>query len=212
LGEHRCEGRGGIVAGIADKDEAAAGQEQPVDLGNGCRLDETPPPVAFLRPWIRKQEIDRGERPVADRRQEMANVVVEDPDVGKMVGLDRRQQLGDAIDEGLGADEADAGSGGRLGSEMLAAAEADLELDRLGRWIEQESRRGKPRVVAGDLELGQQIDHETRLVRAQRVADAAAVELIGTRRAGQTRKSRNWSTRSVFSHEKPPSLSGGRPK
>ena len=91
----------------------------------------------------------------------MANVVVEDPDVGKMVGLDRRQQLGDAIDEGLGADEADAGSGGRLAAARCSPPPKPISSSTASAGgSNRESRRGKPRVVAGDLELGQQIDHD----------------------------------------------------
>ncbi len=44
-------------------------------------------------------------------------------------GVELRQQLGDAVDEGLGADRAGIGMGPRQRMQMFAGAEADLEPD-----------------------------------------------------------------------------------
>ena len=53
-----------------------------------------------------------------------------------MVALDRAKQPGDAVNEWFAADYADIGPGKRLGGEVLAAAETDLEPDIVARRIE----------------------------------------------------------------------------
>ena len=67
------------------------------------------------------------------------------PHVADAAALDRRQRLGDAVDERLAADEADVGMGERLGDEMLAAAEADFEPQLARREVEQRRAGGEPR-------------------------------------------------------------------
>ena len=61
------------------------------------------------------------------RFEQIAHIAVMDADIAEPLLLDERQQLGDAIDERLGADEIDFGMKRGLMRQMLAAAEADLE-------------------------------------------------------------------------------------
>ena len=51
-------------------------------------------------------------------------------DVGEMLVADMAERRGDAVEEGLGADEAVIGQQIGAESEMLAGAEADLEMER----------------------------------------------------------------------------------
>ena len=156
------------------------------------------------------------------RFDQRARVAGANPDVGELLLVDRRQQLGDAVDEGLAADEADVRLFARPGGQMLAAAEADLEPEFAG----ANGRTGsRPRARPVDLEPRQQFGHEPRVIGAQRLALAAPVERPTLDRVGrgvrlrsapssrhdQARRA-NWSARSVFSQEKPPSASGARPK
>ena len=61
--------------------------------------------------------------------EQQQRVIGEDPDIAEALAFDFRQELGDAVLEHLGADEADPGMGGALRRQMLAGAEADLEPD-----------------------------------------------------------------------------------
>jgi hypothetical protein len=66
-----------------------------------------------------------------------------EPDVREVPRGNGSQCLRHAVDERLGADEAGAGVRPRLGHEVLASAESDLEphvIDRVGK---QGSRRGR---------------------------------------------------------------------
>jgi hypothetical protein len=138
--------------------------------------------------------------------------------------IDAGQRLGDAVDERFAADEADIAMGPRLGDEMLAAAEADLEPDFPRREREQRGAIADRRWI--DLEPRQAFFDQRSMIGPQRLAAAAPVEraprrilvdararLIGVRlRTDQETRPRNELARSVFSQEKPPSASGLRPK
>ena len=86
-----------------------------------------------------------------------------DPDVGQAAGFDRRQELGHAVDERFGADEAGGRGGGSHGRQPLAAAKADFELDRRCGRMEQLGRLGQSRVVQAKPEARQQIGQQPRL-------------------------------------------------
>ena len=157
-----------------------------------------------------------------------ARVARAQPDIVEALLVDRRQQLGDAVDERLAADEADIGILARLRDQMLAAAEADLEPDFARRKCEQGLARGERRDI--HFEPRQQLRDEARVMGAQRLAPAAAINSAAPVRAGlggvgfaarrerrqdgsrDYARPRNCSARSVFSQEKPPSASGVRPK
>ena len=100
-----------------------------------------------------------------------------------------------------------------LRGEMLAAAEADLEPERSAR-----VRERRERIARIDAQPRQKRAEQLVLRRPQPLALAAAVErargvaLGRGRPVRQDSAERSVSTRSVRSHEKPPSASGLRPK
>jgi hypothetical protein len=125
------------------------------------------------------------------------------------------EQARDAVDEDLGADQPDPGVGGRLGGEMLAAAEADLEPDRgrrRGEAAARVERRAAFRQRQG--ELRQPVLEQAAAAGPQPSAAAAAIEArpVGPVRSAQWSADFSPSTRSSRSQEKPPSASAGRPK
>src|SRR6185369_7222172 len=90
-------------------------------------------------------------------RQEEAGVVGMEPDVGELLLLDLREQRGEAVEEGLAADEADPRMTLRLPGQMLAAAEADLEPALSRRRREQLARIERARLRDRDPEARQQM-------------------------------------------------------
>jgi hypothetical protein len=102
-----------------------------------------------------------------------------------------------------------------LGCQVLAAAEADLEPEVVDGRAEERARIERAALRQGDPDRGQQMLEERGLPGAKRPAAAPAVD-PALRRLGQgslRQKARlRFGARSVFSQEKPPSASGGRPK
>ncbi len=96
-------------------------------------------------------------------------------DVGQLRIVDRHERLGHAVDERLGADEADAGTGLGPPDQMLGAAEADFELNVIDRVEEQ---RGE--VSCGGCHIQrktrQQRLEQLSLARTQRMPLAPPVE------------------------------------
>ena len=169
----------------------------------------------MLRPGIGKQQEDALERRRRQRRQQQPGVVGEDPDVGDGLAPQVVEQAGDAVDEDLGADEADLGMGGRLRREVLAGTEADLEPQRRRRGAEQ-ALRIEPLAFRRQRhrQRRQQLVEQRSAARPQLAAVAPAVEGRRRRvgRPGQWKADLRLSTRSSRSQEKPPSASAGRPK
>ena len=87
---------------------------------------------------------------------------------------DMVQRADDAVQERLASDEAVVGPHRRLAGEMLARAEADLELQRT---IAPNSRAASSGPVVGHRDARQQVLDQRRLAGAQLVPLAAAVEL-----------------------------------
>ena len=123
------------------------------------------------------------------------------------------EQGGDAVDEHLAADQADGWVRRGLGGQMLAAAEADLEPDL----VDGAGEKGfgvEHRAVDGrhDGQARQQRIDQGAADLPQRPPLAAAVKtrpLMLAAAPGQAKAERRSSTRSSFSHEKPPSASAG---
>ena len=130
--------------------------------------------------------------------------------------VDRRDRLRHAVQKRLDADEAGRRRGDRLGDQMLAAAEADLQANAPTRQRERGRRAGRAAAPSrSTASAGSRSAIETGAARRQRLALAAAEERIAPSLAGRARQAtalRIVSTRSVRSHEKPPSASGARPK
>ena len=155
---------------------------------------------------------------------------------------DRRQELRHAVDEGLAADEARLRPGARLGGEMLAAAEADLEDDRrpvgerspnsvAGSTGPASGRRSRGRSVARrscwPLRSGLPLRRPKKApcgafppcggrpkLRERRPLTRSALPSRPPRHGERRYASADFScgTRSVRSQEKPPSFCGARPK
>ena len=140
--------------------------------------------MARLGPGIRVQQIDERQRPVGHAAQHLQRVAVMQADIRQgrvrtIIARDVNERLGDAVEERLGADEAVVGQHvGPLG-EMLAAAEADLEMQR---------RRVAEQPLGGDrpflrhAHLRQQMLDQILLPLAQGPPLAAAVEPVECRR------------------------------
>ena len=143
--------------------------------------------------------------------------------VGELLALDPGKRRDDAVEKRLAADNPNIGIGLRLLNEMLACAEPDLQPHFARRRGERTPRRQRLR---RNRKQRQRFGEQTLLARAKRLAAAASIEPASRRRpvasadsqssasqwaAGQAR-ARSVSARSVFSHEKPPSASGARPK
>jgi hypothetical protein len=112
-----------------------------------------------------------------------------------------------------------------LGDQVLAAAEADFEPDLGRRRGEQRARVERPGRRQRDGEARQRLVDQKLAAGTQPAAAAAAIEeeapargfsrrFSGAHRAGGGAQKTDFSrsTRSVRSHEKPPSFSGLRPK
>ncbi len=93
-----------------------------------------------LRPGIGKQQEDPVEAAIRQGVEEQPRVLRPEPDIADAVARGARQEGRHAVDEDLRADDADLGMAQRLGREMLATAEADLEPERGGRLAEQRGR------------------------------------------------------------------------
>jgi hypothetical protein len=102
----------------------------------------------------------------------------------------------------------------RLGNQVLTAAEADLQPDRINRAGKQRLKIGRRRRRDIDAQARQQRGEQFRLAGAQPFALAPAVERAGTGFAllAQLTARFRLAARSVCSQEKPPSRSGARPK
>ena len=130
-----------------------------------------------------------------------------DADVGEAAVVDQGAQAGQAVDEGLAADQPDLAMRLGLVGEMFAAAETNLKPYRVGLVIEQ-GRRIEFR-LGGDQQTRQQRIDQRLAARAQPLAVTPAVELTVPYQLSAAFRS---STRSRRSQEKPPSASGARPK
>ena len=130
-----------------------------------------------------------------------------DADVGEAAAVDQGAQAGQAVDEGLAADQPDLAVRLRLGGEMFAAAETNFEPYRVGLVIEQ-GRRIESR-LGGDQQSRQQRIDQRLAAPAQPLAVTPPVELPVPYQQSAAFRS---STRSRRSQEKPPSASGARPK
>ena len=95
------------------------------------------------------------------------------PDVGEAPVADVLERADDSVEEGLGADEAVVGEQVGAKGEMLARAEADLEMERPG--VAEQSLGGH-RPLFRHAHRRQQPLEQLRLAGAQLVARAAAVE------------------------------------
>ena len=171
--------------------------------------------VAALGPGVGEQQEDAPDAGIAEVGDEFARIAIMHANVGNALLVNVAEQLGDAVNVGLAADEADVRMGRGLPGKVLAAAEADLQPDILD--VAEQALRLLERAHARlDAQSGEQVLDQPRLAGAQRRTLAPAIELapvlgvvIGR---DQVRARLSSPERSTRSQEKPPSASGGRPK
>ena len=82
-----------------------------------------------FRPGIGEEQEGARQAALGQGSQQQAGVIAKDTDIVQAALLDMAKQAGHAVDEGFRPDDADLGMGFRLGRQMFAAAEADLEPD-----------------------------------------------------------------------------------
>ena len=119
------------------------------------------------------EQIDEAQARIRQSLQHFECVTMMEPDVGERTIANVHQRAGDSVKERLGADEAMIGQQIGAVGEMLASAEADLEMER-PRVAEQDL--AVDRSVFGEAQLRQQPLDQIRLAGAQRAALGAAVE------------------------------------
>jgi len=144
MGAKVDEGPGDIVPAVGGKAQEAPRLQDAMELSRHGGGDDAPLEVAPLRPRVGKQQENATDAAIAERRHELPRVAIVNPDIVEAPLFDGGEKLGDAVDIGLAADEADARVGRGLPGEVLAAAEADLEPDILDRCGVELSRVPEP--------------------------------------------------------------------
>ena len=76
------------------------------------------------------EQIEEAQRPVGNALKHVQRIAAPQADVGEMLVADVAERRRDAVEERLGADEAVIGEHVGAVGEMLARAEADLEMER----------------------------------------------------------------------------------
>ena len=184
---------------------------------DGLIANEAPPVVFFFRPRIGKKGIDPAKRSLGQTGQELPRVIVKNADVGYPFAFDQAQQAGYAVIKRLAADKPDVGTGPGLGRQVFPGAETDLEPDFGNRALESAfevegcARGWELQAQPGQQGLDQRLAAGTQFVAA---APAVPAKRFVTDIGAQVAPKADFrsSTRSMLSHEKPPSASGARPK
>ena len=159
--------------------EFAAGLHLGRDQGERPVVHHPPLGMARLGPGVGMQQIDHRQRPVRQPAEHVERIAHVDPDIGQPLVADMAERLGDAIEERLAADEAMVGQQVGAIGEMLAAAEADLEMQRA---VIAEQPLGGDFPLGGHRNRRQQRLHQLRLALAQLVAARPAVKPVEGRR------------------------------
>ena len=121
-------------------------------------------------------QVDPRQRCLRQPGQELGGIACEQADVADVGGLDLREDLRHAVDVRLAADEAGRGEVLRFRRKMLAAAEADLEPQIVGRGIEDLAGIRRCFAVDGERKTRQQMIDQLGLVLPELVALAASEE------------------------------------
>jgi hypothetical protein len=207
---------------IGREAQLAARRQKTPELGGGRRIDDPPLVMAGLGPGVGEQHEDPLEGRGGQRPQQETGVIDHDPQIAKAPGLGQPEQARDPSDEGLAADQADLRMGRRLGREVLAAAEADLQPEaavagKVGGEVDlplRRDRQAQARQTLGQQALAPGAEPMPRAPAVeQALADRVLLAAILAQGAPRPQNApRKASTRSVRSQENPPSGSGGRPK
>ena len=142
--------------------------------------------------------------------EQLHGIVIVQPDGVDTLFFDQQNQLGHAVDEGFAAEMADIGMQARIVDQMLAAAKADFK--PIGGFIRRKQRVRPDRSGTIDLQVGQSTGNPRSLFGPQAFSLPATIKSTALRGFAHFNLAVSLSTRSSFSHEKPPSASGVRPK
>jgi hypothetical protein len=129
--------------------------------------------MARLGPGIGVEQVGARKACVGEAFQHLQRIVHMDADIVESLPLDVEQQADHAIQERFAADEAVIGAHRRLAGEMLAAAEADLELQGT---IVAEQGGGIERPGFRNRDPREKIVDKRLLAHAQLVPLATAIE------------------------------------
>ena len=128
LGGKRGEHLAGIVFPVGRDVQIAAGSEAQRQLTDESRLQKPPLVVALLRPRVRKEDVNAGERRGRDHRgDDLDGIVTDHAHVRETVGFDALQQAADAGAVHLDPQKVVARPRERDLGGGLAHAEPDLE-------------------------------------------------------------------------------------
>lgn len=156
-----------IIVDIAGNPELSARFQDPVQLCQVLLVDEAALVMARLWPRIGKQQEGTGKTGIRKLEQAGPDVVIENPDIAKMLLLDLGKQLGNAVDEGFGADNANARIVRSLPCQVFTAAEPDFQPDLIDRLGENACGVCKCRCIVRDPQAGQEFGHQPGVVAAQ---------------------------------------------
>src|SRR5207248_1200070 len=116
---------GRIVRG---EPELATGAQLRREQVDGAVVDHAPLRVSRLRPRIGVEQIKEAQRSVGHTLQHVKRIAAPQADIGKVLVADVAERCRHSVEEWLSADEAMVGKHVGPVGEMLARAEADLEM------------------------------------------------------------------------------------
>ena len=145
--------------------ELAAGLQLGREQVDRAVVDHPPLGVPRLGPRVGVEQIEEAQRAVGNALEHLERVAAPQPDIGEMLVADVAERGGDAVEERLGADEAVVGQHVGAVGEMLARAEADLEMQRAV--IAEQAARAVTSPSAGTAICGQQVVDQLLLALAQ---------------------------------------------
>jgi hypothetical protein len=169
---------GAVVRPVRSKPDPAAGLQQPREVRDQRRLDQTPLVMARLRPGIGEKDehpIQAGVRQGGDQFPDVADVKAHIIDARR---LDMAKRARRPVQEGFGAEDQRFGAPRRLRHHVLAAAKANLQPNFRCIGLQRDGIDRPRRGVEGDLR--QEAPHQRRLPRLQAARTDASEGAEGT--------------------------------
>jgi len=227
------------ISGIVGRDpEFRAVAEGAGEMRQYLGRDDPSLVMTHFRPRVGKQDKRPAQGVFRQPFHQQPRIVTIKPDIVQFIVTDPRQQLYDPIHEGFAADHAGFGVSVGLPRQVFAAAEADFQPYIVDQGVETGAGVENVRCDGVNLEPWQKLLNQVPLTGTQSsapptpVKNASAVRFFFFAGQGLAKIGDHWcrlvlppvisygqetaafrsSTRSVFSHENPPSASGSRPK
>lgn len=167
---------GRVIRDIGDKTKFTARAQNARQLPDPCILNEPALPMPPLRPGIRMNEIDPGERRIREPGDQVKRVIEMQTNILKAFGLDAGERLGHAIDERFDANKTDMPICFGFGEHRLTAAKADFETNRRDRFDKQRAELSWRRPTEIEGKTRQQRFEQPSLPRPQLMAFTASEE------------------------------------